>query len=196
MITEKETIKCEAVFNDEHTHRYLWKRVWSKDKPLACVLMLNPCLSDNIITDTTTTLVVNNVARLEKYGGVEIVNLYSLLTTKLSFRWNAEEELNDPENDDYIQKAANECEVVILAWGRGLLNNRRAIERVVTVLELLKPHAEKLFVITDGERTGFHPLTPTLRSQWTLEPFRYPEIDEIDQKPNTQSIETQTTGQE
>lgn len=192
MITEKETIKCEAVFNDEHTHRYLWKRVWSKDKPLACVLMLNPCLSDNIITDTTTTLVVNNVARLEKYGGVEIVNLYSLLTTKLSFRWNAEEELNDPENDDYILKAANDCEVVILAWGRGLLNNRRAIERVVTVLELLKPHAEKLFVITDGERTGLHPLTPTLRSQWVLEPFRYPDIHELEE---TNTYE-KTTGQE
>ena len=35
MITEKETIKCEAVFNDEHTHRYSWKRIWNKDKPIA-----------------------------------------------------------------------------------------------------------------------------------------------------------------
>ena len=64
MITEKDTIKCEAVFNDEKTHRFLWKRVWNKDKPLACVIMLNPCLSDNIVTDTTTSLVVNNVAML------------------------------------------------------------------------------------------------------------------------------------
>lgn len=87
MITEKDTIKCEAIFNDDHTHRYLWKRVWNKDKPLAAVIMLNPCMSDNIVTDTTTTLVVNNVARLEKYGGVIIVNLYSLLASKLSFRW-------------------------------------------------------------------------------------------------------------
>ena len=70
MITEKDTIKCEAVFNEDRTHRYMWKRVWSKDKPMAAVLMLNPCLSDNIVTDTTTALVVNNIARLEKYGGV------------------------------------------------------------------------------------------------------------------------------
>ena len=54
MITEKDTIKCESIFNDERTHRYLWKRVWDKDKPIISVIMLNPSQSDNIITDTTT----------------------------------------------------------------------------------------------------------------------------------------------
>ena len=67
MITEKSTIKCEAIFNDSHTHRYLWKRVWDKDKPIISVIMLNPCQADNIITDTTTSLVVNNVAKLQEY---------------------------------------------------------------------------------------------------------------------------------
>ena len=47
--------------------------------------MLNPCHADNIVTDTTTALVVNNVAKLKKFGGVEILNLYSLLTPKLTF---------------------------------------------------------------------------------------------------------------
>ena len=68
MLTEKDTIKCESVFNEDRTHRYMWKRVWDKDKPLMGVIMLNPCHADNIITDTTTALVVNNVARLEEYG--------------------------------------------------------------------------------------------------------------------------------
>lgn len=27
---EKETIRCEAIFNEGHTHRYLWRRVWNK----------------------------------------------------------------------------------------------------------------------------------------------------------------------
>ena len=106
MNTEKTIIKCESIFNDDHTHRFSWKRVWNKDKPLAAVLMLNPCISDNILTDVTTFCVVNNVARLETYGGVVIVNLFSLLTSKLNFRWNADEDLNDPENDNYIKKAA------------------------------------------------------------------------------------------
>lgn len=178
MITEKETIKCEAVFNDEHTHRYSWKRVWNKDKPLACVLMLNPCLSDNIVTDTTTSLVVNNVAKFDRYGGVVIVNLYSVLTNRLNFRWHAEEELNDAENDTYIKQAAEECETVILAWGKGAATNQRITNRADAVLELLKPNASKLFVLSDGERSGLHPLTPTLRSYWELEAFRYPAVNE------------------
>lgn len=127
MITEKDMIKCEAIFNDDRTHRFLWRRVWSKDKPLACVVMLNPCLADTIITDTTTSLVVNNIARLETYGGVEIVNLYSLLTNKLNFRWNSDEMLNDKENDTYIKKSAEACDTVILAWGTGAACNKRML---------------------------------------------------------------------
>ena len=64
MKIEKETIRCEAVFNEEHTHRYLWKRIWNKDKALAAVIMLNPCMADTIVTDTTTFMVVNNLAAL------------------------------------------------------------------------------------------------------------------------------------
>lgn len=174
MITEKGTIKCEAIFSDDHTHRYLWKRVWNKDKPLAFVLMLNPCQSDNLLADTTTSLVVNNVARLERYGGVVVGNLYSMLTTRLEFRWNSDEELNDPENDAYITQAAADCETVILAWGRGSLTNKRIAHRAEEVLELLRPYASKLFMLTDGERDGLHPLTPALRYHWEMKPYQSP----------------------
>ena len=171
MITEKDTIKCEAVFNEDHTHRYLWKRVWNKDKPLAAVIMLNPCMADTLTMDTTTFLVVNNVAQLEDFGGVEVVNLYSMLTSKLNFRWNSDEDLNDPENDNYIRRAAAECETVILAWGRAQDTSQRVADRVTAVLKLLESQKEKLRVISDGERSGIHPLTPSVRSFWRLEAF-------------------------
>ena len=174
MITEKDTIKCEAIFNDEHTHRFLWKRVWNKDKPLACVIMLNPCMADTIVTDTTTYLVVNNIASLEKYGGVIVVNLYSLLTSKLQFRWNSDDDLNTTENDTYIKKAAEECEIVILAWGKSTGTNFRIAERATAVLNLLLPYKEKLHQISDGERSGLHPLTPSIRSAWILEEVTLP----------------------
>lgn len=169
MITEKDTIKCESIFNDEHTHRYLWKRVWDKDKPMVAVVMLNPCHADNIITDTTTSLVVNNVARLEGYGGVEIVNLFSMLTTKLNFRNNSNDDLNDPDNDTYIKKAAEECKAVILAWGKSVDSNMSISERAVEVVNLLMPYKDKLYIISDGERKGVHPLTPSVRGEWLLE---------------------------
>lgn len=175
MLVERDTIKCEAIFDDTHMHRFLWKKVWSREKPLAAVIMLNPCLSDNIIADTTTNLVVNNIARLERFGGVVILNLYSKLTAKLNFRWNSEEDLNDPDNDVYIQKAANECQTVIIAWGRAVEISRRASARANQVLALLQPHAEKLFCICDGSREGLHPLTPSVRTTWRLVPFVLPQ---------------------
>ena len=169
MNTEKTIIKCESIFNDDHTHRFSWKRVWNKDKPLAAVLMLNPCISDNILTDVTTFCVVNNVARLETYGGVVIINLFSLLTPKLNFRWNADEDLNDPENDSYIKKAAEECDTMILAWGKASGSNQRIADRVAQVMAILEPYRKKLAMITDGFRVGLHPLTPSIRAQWFLE---------------------------
>ena len=168
MITERETIKCEAIFNVERTHRFLLKRIWDKSKPLATVVMLNPCDADALLTDTTTYLVINNVARLEEFGGVIIVNLYSLLTSKLIFKWNPDEELSLYENDDYIKRAAIEGSKVILAWGRGVDANKRLAERAMQVINNLMPYKEKLFVISDGERVGLHPLTPSIRNSWTL----------------------------
>ena len=166
MLTEKDNIKCESVFNQDHTHRFLWKRVWDKDKPLACVIMLNPC---NILMDTTTYLVVNNVARLEEYGGVIVVNLYSKLTSKLNFRWNSDEDLNDPVNDSYIRKAAEDCEIIIAAWGKSGETNQRISERIGQVMEVLTGLEEKIYFISDGIRTGLHPLTPSIRQEWFLE---------------------------
>lgn len=178
MITEKDTIKCESIFSEDRTHRFSWKRVWDKDKAIAAVVTLNPSISDNIITDTTTALVVNNIARLESFGGVQIVNLYSLLTNKLNFRWNSDEDLNAPENDTYIKKAAEECSMVILAWGRAATTNQRIADRAEQVLKLLEEHQEKLHVITDGFRSAIHPLTPSIRSEWFLERYTPEKQDE------------------
>lgn len=181
MITEKDTIKCEAVFNDTKTHRLLWKRVWDKDKPLACVITIHPSISDNIVMDTTTFLTVNGIANLEEFGGVILVNLFSLLTGKLQMRWARDIDINDPENDNYIKKAADDAAIVILAWGRGVAQNARISNRADQVVELLAPHKEKLCVINDGEKTHLHPLSPSCRNiVWKLEPFRKLETEEKD----------------
>lgn len=173
MIAEKETIKCEAVFSDNKSHRLLWRRVWQKDKPIACVIMLNPCHADTIVTDTTTALVVNNIAALGEYGGVSIVNLFSLLTTKLDFRHAGETDFNDDQNDKYIKSAAEEASTVILAWGKSADTNAKIYHRAEQVMDLLCKEKDKLRVISDGERHGIHPLCPSVRAKWTLT-----EIDE------------------
>jgi len=180
MLTEKDTIKCESIFNEERTHRFWWKRVWNKDKPLASVIMINPCMADNILMDTTTYLVVNNVANLEDYGGVIIVNLFSKLTSKLNFKWNGVEDYNLPENDNYIMKAAEESDIVVLAWGKGAANNHSIEERAVDVINLLDAYKSKMRVIYDGEKVGVHPLTPSVRNGWQL--LKLSEVPAVEEK--------------
>lgn len=168
MITEKDTIKCEAVFSEDKAHRLLWKRVWDNKRPIACVISLNPALSNTIVMDTTSSLVVNNVAKLGEFGGVSIVNLFSLLTPKLQMQRTRDIDINDLDNDNYIKKAADEASVIILAWGRAGDMNVRIYNRADQVIALLKNHREKFRVITDGNRVAVHPLVPSVRAEWVL----------------------------
>lgn len=171
MITEKVTMRSEAIFSDCNQHRFVLRKVWQKDKPLACIVMLNPCESGLLITDLTTNLVINNVSRLCDYGGVVIVNLFSQITPKLRFRYNTPEQLNAPDNDTHIAKVASECSTVILAWGKAADSSIHIANRIETVLDILAPYKEKLMVITDGHRKLLHPLSPQLRKQWRLIPY-------------------------
>ena len=171
MITEKETIRCEAVFDDTKSYRYMWKRVWDKTKPSVVVVMLHPCFSDNILADTTTNLVVNNVMRLGIYGGVCITNLYAKMTDKMLFRWDSQERLIGSDNDEFIRKAALEVEDVILAWGVGADKIKSVVSRIASVVSLLKEMNKNLYSISDGKRVGLHPLTPSVRSKWILQAF-------------------------
>lgn len=191
MLNEKDTIKCESIFNDERTHRFWWKRVWDAKKPIACVIMLNACIADTVIMDMSTFLTVNAIVALEDYGGVIIVNLFSKLTSKLNFRWNGIEDLNLPENDDYIKKAAEESEVVILAWGKGASNNHSIEERAVDVINLLDALKPKMRVITDGEKTGLHPLTPSIRNKWQL--LKLSEVPAVEEKAKEAKAEEADT---
>lgn len=100
-----------------------------------------------------------------------VVNLFSRLTHKLNFRWNSDADLNTPDNDEQIRKAAESCEAVILAWGKASDTNQRIAARAEHVIAMLADVKEKLMVISDGKRSGLHPLTPSIRSQWILVPF-------------------------
>ena len=180
MLNLKDTVKCESIFDSERMHRFWWKRVWDAKKPIACVIMLNACVADNVIMDTSTYLVVNNVANLEDYGGVIIVNLFSKLTSKLNFKWNGVEDYNLPENDNYIMKAAEESDIVVLAWCKGVANNNSIEERAIDVINLLDAHKSKMRVIYDGEKAGIHPLTPSVRNGWQL--LKLSEVTAVEEK--------------
>ena len=65
-------------------------------------------------------------------------------------------------------------DAIIIAWGTVGNNTMRVRERQKYVLDLMKPYANKMYQIG---KNACHPLTPSVRSEWTLEPFEMEEIE-------------------
>lgn len=115
MKTETSNIRSKAIFSDDGEHRLLLWKEWDKDKPTAMIIMINPSTADTLNMDLTTMLTINNLNVLG-YGSVNIVNLYSRITDKLSLRFNSDEDLLDENNDGVIVKYAEKSDVIIIAW--------------------------------------------------------------------------------
>jgi hypothetical protein len=167
MKTITSIIKNEAVFSDDSKHRLLLRKVWDSEKPFAMIIMINPNSADELSSDTTTMLVVNNLNRLG-YGSVDIVNLYTRITRKIHFRFNSDEDLLHPDTDSVILKSGKRANTIIIGWGTVGLHNQRIRERQNAVLDMLKPFSDKICQI--GEN-GCHPLTPAIRNHWALVPY-------------------------
>jgi len=132
--------------------------------------MLNPNSNDTLDSDLTSILVQNNIVKLG-YGSIRIVNLYSYVTTKLQFKWQSDEELTDEDNDTIIKQSADSSDTVILAWGSISDNNKRVSKRIEAILESIISNKDKFRYISDGKKTGLHPLTPSIRKEWKLVPY-------------------------
>ena len=167
MKSETTTVKSKALFSDDRTHRLLLRKEWDKTKPTAMVVMINPNSADTLNCDLTTMLVINNLNQLG-YGAVNIVNLYSIITLKLTLLRNSDEDLLDEENDTVIAQYAEKSDIIIIAWGSVGNYSQRIRDRQDELLECLEPYANKLYQI--GEK-GYHPLTPIVRTKWDLQKY-------------------------
>ena len=130
-------IQIEILMSDDKKERYILKKVWDTEKPIATIITLYPSTSDLIINDSTTTFITNNVFKCG-FGGFYSVNLYSKISTG-----NREFGKQDTKaNDNYI------------------LNS---IIELLTKNKLRK----KIFFLTDSNKQdNFHPLAPKVRAKW------------------------------
>lgn len=132
---EKSTVRTEALYDDEKTHRYSLKKIWDNSKPSAAIIMIAPSEKANeICSDMTTMYTLNNVYK-QGFGSVDILNLHSKL--------DSEEPTSDPDNDDWIVQICKKADKVILAWGKGQ-NTVSAPIRILAVIKLLQPYKDKL----------------------------------------------------
>ncbi|MFJ7976515.1 DUF1643 domain-containing protein [Peribacillus sp. NPDC096379] len=129
-------IETEAIFSECGNYRYsLSRSVAGKDGKMTFI-MFNPNVRDDIQLGATANYCFNYAIE-NKYGKVEIVNLFALRTK--SIRALKEKVKNNgidpvgPLNNYYIQKSIQNSDKIVLAWGSNGGFNRRDRE----VLKLL-----------------------------------------------------------
>ncbi len=140
MITDKATIKTEAIFSDDRKHRYLLRKEWDAKKKKALVIMTNPSTADTCMMDYTTLYIQNNLIKLD-FGAVDIANMVSKMTTKLHIKDDADSPEVERENFGIIANAAQKADFVIIAWGKLGENNkavRDAQDRLLACLKLFR----------------------------------------------------------
>ena len=75
MDTIETTLTTQAIFNDNHSKRYLLHKVWDENLPKITVIMLAPSEASGVSLDTTTQLCLNNASRLG-FGSISIVHQF------------------------------------------------------------------------------------------------------------------------
>ena len=166
MVTNKSLIRTEAVFSNDGKHRFLLHKEWDKTKQTAMLIMKNPSIADTVSLDATTINVINNLVKLN-FGSVDIVNLYSLISSKL--RFSSDMGINHSENDHFIRKYAEKADIIIIAWGK--IGNSKVVQlRQNELLQLISPYQDKIHIICDKKgNKGLHPLCPLIKHEWILE---------------------------
>lgn len=167
------TMETKAVFSDDNgTHRYLLEKIWNLEKPRLGIIMLAPSTATDVLFDSTTLQVLNNVSRLG-YGSVSILNLFARLD---DFALKHAED-TDEENLKMIADTLVRCDTIVYAPGVGKNGNKAFQMRQEQVLQLLKPFEDKLFCISNEKGTVrlMHPLCPQVRV-WKLSPFQVSEL--------------------
>ena len=157
-------IQIEIFMSDDKKERYILKKIWDIEKPIATIITLYPSTSDLIINDSTTTFITNNVFKCG-FGGFYSVNLYSKISTG-----NREFGKQDTKvNDNYILKCAKISDNIIIACGSLPKTNKLVQNRLNSIIELLtknKLRKKILFLTDSNKQDNFHPLAPKVRAKW------------------------------
>lgn len=112
----------KAAFSVDRNYRYGLTRRWAPG-PTACWVMLNPSTASAFKDDATIKRVISFTQRIE-CGGLVVVNLYALRSTKPDALWNHKDPVG-PLCDQFLRSNATSRTLTIAAWGTHGARNRR-----------------------------------------------------------------------
>lgn len=140
-----------------NNHRYTLRRQWMGSGGLLNWIMLNPSTADDLFDDPTIRKCCG-FAKRWGYSGIVVTNLFACRATDPAelhslVRDGKIDIAVGPENDAAIANAANEADIVVVAWGA---NAARYQNRVAAVMGMfLRPSCI-------GLTQAGHPLHPCM----------------------------------
>lgn len=118
-----------AIFSEDRKYRYALWRIWDADKPKVMFIGLNPSTANENENDPT----IRRVAGFAKdwgYGGVYMMNLFPLVSTKpeaLNVFYDSKDHfIEDVRNLCSLMETERKCQSVVFAWGNFKVAERRA----------------------------------------------------------------------
>jgi len=146
-----------AEFSPGRNWRYRLVRVWDSKRPRLAWVILNGSDADEHHNDPTVRRCIS-FARAWGYGGVDIANLYGLVSKNPG----ALRRHSDPvgaDNDRHLAAVCSENDLTVLAWGPDACADR--VHAVTQMLRRLTgSHGGSLAVL--GWTQGEQPLHPLL----------------------------------
>lgn len=124
-------MKNTAQLSNCRQYRYALWRTWDEQKPRVMFIGLNPSTADETLDDPTLKRCMQ-FARDWGYGGVCIANLFAFRATQPEDMKRAKDPIG-PDTDQWLQRLAEECQIIIAAWG----NDGRFLQRSQQVRLLL-----------------------------------------------------------
>lgn len=140
-----------AVFDEKRRYRYLLWRCFEQALPAVTFVMLNPSCADENFNDPTIARVVS-LSKGWGFGRVFVVNLFAYMTAEPAELKKRRHPVG-PLNDEWIDFAAAQSKVIVLAWG----NHGKHLERAADVLARLDSKQCRVLAVT-AENQPKHPL--------------------------------------
>ena len=112
--TLKDGMQVHTVMSKDGTKRYSITQVWDNNKKIAQLVMFNPSTADGTKSDATTRRLKSELSK-QGFGGIHIVNLYSVRASKPSALKSMSDEAKGMTSiGKYLNPNAS---VTIAAWG-------------------------------------------------------------------------------
>ena len=115
MYAWKDDEKVTVEMDEKRLNRFVLNCTWDEGRGKVTFILCNPSIGDEGQADLTLRRCVN-YARNWGYGSLDVVNLFSQITTDPSALIESQES-RQGENDSYIIRSIEEADRVIFGWG-------------------------------------------------------------------------------